>query len=140
MLSALALVILLALAFGGFEYRIWHSDVDGYTYIAHGAQGQVIAQMVSHDARAASALRQRINAKPILLPPEDSMGCPQALDASPDPVASYQYTFLLGGQVIETVASDNPTCDRASASCGGLSIWLGDMTNRAMSRRKPLGF
>lgn len=69
-LSALALLILLALTIGGFEYNAWHGEVDSYTFVARGQHDQVIAHVVSHDARAASALRQKINAMPILLPPQ----------------------------------------------------------------------
>ena len=127
-LSALALLILLALAVGGVEYSAWHSGVDGYTYVAYGADNQVIAHIVSHDAKAASALRQRINAKPILLPPQGpNMGCTQPLNSGPIIVGSYSYTFFSGGRVIEMVASHNLICGAAAASCGGVTIWLGDM-------------
>lgn len=126
-LSALALLILLALTVGGFEYTAWHSEVDSYTYVARGAHDQVIAHVVSHDAKAASALRQVINAKPILLPPQGpNMGCTLPLN-SPITVTSYSYTFFSGGRVIETVASHNLVCGAAAASCGGVTIWLGDM-------------
>lgn len=127
LLSALALLILLALAFGGFEYNAWHSGVDSYTYVARGDHSQVITNVVSRDAITASALRQSINAKPILLPPENAMGCTLPLDNSPLTVTSYSYTFYSGGRVIETVTSENPACRKATASCGGVTIWLGDM-------------
>lgn len=127
-LSALALLVLLAVTVGGVEYSAWHSGVDGYAYVAYGAHNRVITQIVSHDAKAASALRQRINAKPILLPPQGpNMGCTQPLNSGPIIVGSYTYTFFSGGRVIETIASDNPVCGAAAASCGGMTIWLGDM-------------
>ena len=127
-LSALTLLTLLALTVGGFEYTAWHADVDGYTYVAYGAHNQLIARIVSHDANAASALRQRINAKPILLPPQGpDMGCTQPLNSGPPTIGSYSYSFLSGGQVIETVTSHNLVCGAAAASCGGVTIWLGDM-------------
>ncbi len=127
-LSTLALLIMLAMLIGGFEYHAWHGGVDSYSYVARGTHGQVIAHVVSHDAQAASALRQRINAKPILLPPQgSSMGCTLPLNSDPIMVTSYSYAFFSGGQVIETVTSDNPTCGAATASCGDVTIWLGDM-------------
>ncbi len=125
-LSALALLILLTLTVGGFEYTAWHGGVDSYTYVARGAPDQVIAQVTSHDAKAASALRQKINAKPILLPPQGpNDGCTQPLN-TPITVGSYRYTFYSGGRVIETVASDNLVCG-AAVTCGGVTIWIGDM-------------
>lgn len=127
-LSALALLILLALVVCGYEYSAWHSGVDSYTFVARGAHDQVIAQVTSHDAKAASALRQRINAMPILLPPQGpNMGCTQPADHPPLTVGSYRYTFYSGGQVIETVASENPTCGAAAATCGDVTIWIGGM-------------
>lgn len=127
-LGALTLLILLALTVGGFEYNAWHGGVDSYTYVARGDHDQVIAQVTSHDAKAVSALRQRINAMPILLPPQGlNMGCTLPLDHPPLIIGSYRYTFYSGGQVIETVASENPTCGAAAASCGGVTLWIGDM-------------
>ncbi|HZC08130.1 MAG TPA: hypothetical protein VE338_21010 [Ktedonobacterales bacterium] len=127
-LSSLALLILLALTVCGIEYNAWHGGVDGYTYVARGDHDQVIAHVVSHDAKAASALRQKINAKPILLPPQGpNMGCTLPLNTPPLTVADYRYTFYSSGQVIETVASENPTCGVADVTCGGVTIWLGDM-------------
>lgn len=134
-LSALALLILLVVAFSGFEYSAWHGEVDRYTYIARGAQGQVIAHVVSHDAKSATALRQWINDKPILIPPENVMGCTLPLNSDPIMVTSYMYTFFSSGRVIETAASDNPTCGHATASCGGVTIWLGSMTPTALASR-----
>lgn len=126
-LSALALLILLALVVCGYEYSAWHSGVDSYTFVARGAHDQVIAQVTSHDAKAASALRQRINAMPILLPPQGpNDGCTQPPN-TPITVGSYRYTFYSGGRVIETVASDNLVCGAAAATCGGVTIWIGDM-------------
>lgn len=127
-LSALALLILMALTVGGIEYNAWHGGVDSYTYVARGDHDQVITHIGSHDAKAVSALRQRINAMPILLPPQGpNMGCTQSLDHPPLTVTSYRYTFYSGGQVIETVTSENPTCGVATVTCGGVTIWLGNM-------------
>lgn len=126
-LGALTLLILLALTVGGFEYNAWHGEVDSYTYVARGDHDQVIAQVISHDAKAVSALRQRINAKPILPPPAGpNMGC-TLIPNSPITVTSYRYAFYSGGRAIETVASDNLVCGAAAASCGGVTIWIGDM-------------
>ncbi|HEU0025971.1 MAG TPA: hypothetical protein VFQ25_02555 [Ktedonobacterales bacterium] len=125
--GVLALLVLLPAAFGGFEYIVWHRDVDSYTFVARDGGGQVIGHVASHDAKAASTLRRALNAHttPLLedTPLWPSPECQPTLNYT-IPVASYTYTFSAGGQVVETITSYRTICGVALASCGAITLYL----------------
>lgn len=126
-LGALITVLGLSGAFGVFELVIWHRTVDSYTFTARGATGQVIARVESHDARVASALRQKINSllddpSTVLFGPR----CNEPIYTGPD--TSYLYDFRIGDHSIETVWATRTDCGEAWVNCGGVTLIAGNGT------------
>lgn len=127
LLGSLFTVCLSGAVFGLFELSIWHMAVDSYTFTARGGNGQVIAHVVSHDPRVASALRQRINSA-LNDPSQDLFGpaCNEPIYTGP--YGSYVYDFRAGGRLIETVWATRTDCGDAWVTCGGITLMTGNGT------------
>lgn len=101
-----------------YQHIIWTEPVDSYTFIEQRADGQVISAIMSHDAAAATHLRQTINDLPRV---QHVVTCSHTLGNAPSPANqfTYIYIFYLHGLPIETVTGLTNDCTVGSIQCRG---------------------